>query len=110
MLPPLIAAVPIKWRLGSPSVWTPTFTTVWIPALYPEPLLAILTAVTEPAAETVTVPPAATSGWYPNPLTVPAETIKPPSGISLSFGSWPLTLTLVPVKFTVDTPANSWML
>ena len=44
MWPPLIAAVPINSIFGVPvlEVATLTLTTVWIPALYPDPLFPIL--------------------------------------------------------------------
>ena len=62
--PPLIAAVPINSMLEIPvlNVATPTFTTVWIPTLYPEPLFPILIEEIVPRPDTVAVPPAATSG------------------------------------------------
>ena len=55
-------------------------TVVWTPTLYPDPLLPMLTAVIEPAAETVAVPPAATKGWYAKPPTEPTDRILPPDG------------------------------
>ena len=60
-----MAAVPINSILGVPvlNVWTPTFTTVWIPVLYPDPLLPILIELIVPNPETTAVPPAATKGW-----------------------------------------------
>ena len=65
MWPPLIAAVPINSRIGVPveEDATATLTVVWIPLLYPEPLLPIEIAETVPPAEIVTVAPAATRGW-----------------------------------------------
>lgn len=65
ILPLLIAAVPIKVIFGLPTeeVATPTLTVVWIPDLYPDPLLPILIDEIVPAMETIAVPPAATSGW-----------------------------------------------
>ena len=49
------------------EVPTPTFTTVWIPALYPEPLFPILIDWIVPSPETTAVPPAATNGWNTSP-------------------------------------------
>ena len=36
---------------------------------------------TVPAAEIVTVAPAATRGWYPNPVVDPTERRTPPTGM-----------------------------
>ena len=65
IFPPLIVAVPMFTLLDPVRevVATPTFTLVWIPTLYPEPLLPILIDWIVPAAETIAVPPAATKGW-----------------------------------------------
>ena len=41
----------------------PTDILVWIPDLYPDPLLPIDTDVIVPAEETTAVPPADTKGW-----------------------------------------------
>ena len=40
----------------------------------------MLIAEIVPATETVTVAPAETSGWYPNPPVDPTDTIIPPLG------------------------------
>ena len=69
------------------EVCTPTLTTVWIPILYPDPLLPILIFEIVPAIETVAVPPADTNGCYPNPPLDPTETITPPTGIFALFTS-----------------------
>jgi hypothetical protein len=76
--------------------------TVWIPALYPEPVLPILIDLIVPPAATVTVPPAATKGWYPNPSLDPTETIIPPLGKVPTFTS-EVELP-VPVNEIVVTP------
>ena len=54
-----ILVIPAAPRL---SVCIPT-ETVWMPDLYPEPLLPIETEVIVPANDTTAVPPADTSGW-----------------------------------------------
>ena len=62
------------------EVPTPTLT-IWTPERYPDPLLPILIEEIVPAIETIAVPPADTSGWYPNPSVEPTETMIPPRGI-----------------------------
>ena len=71
--PPDTDAVPIETTFGSDveSVLIATLTVtlstlvpvVCIPVLYPEPLLPMAIEVIVPEAETIAVPPAATSGW-----------------------------------------------
>ena len=55
-----------------------------------------------PPAATVTVPPAATKGWYPNPSLDPTETIIPPLGRFPTFVS--VVELPVPVNEIVVTP------
>ena len=94
--------------LGVPvdKVATPTLTFVCIPDLYPEPLFPILIAEIVPAIETVTVAPAETSGWYPNPSVDPTDTIIPPLGI-LALLISKETEVAVPVKLILVIPAFS---
>ena len=86
---------------------TPTERFVWIPDLYPEPLLPIDTAVIVPAEDTVAVPPAATKGWYPNPSVDPTETITPPRGKSETPTSGPNGVVSVPWNLIEVIPAVS---
>ena len=108
IFPLLTAAVPIYWMLGVPvdKVVTPTLTLVCIPDLYPEPLFPILIAEIVPAIETVTVAPAETSGWYPNPSVDPTDTIIPPLGRVETFTSYE-TDDAVPVKVILVIPKFS---
>ena len=87
IFPLLTEAVPINWIFGIPvdDVDTPTLT-VWF-GRYPEPLLPILIDEIVPAIDTIAVPPADTSGWYPNPAVEPTETITPPTGMLALFTS-----------------------
>ena len=101
----LIAAVPMNSIAGIPvlAVWTPTLTTVWIPALYPDPLLPILIELIVPKPETIAVAPAATNGWYPVPWVDPTERITPPTGTLAVLGSDP-TEEAAPVYWILVIP------
>ena len=64
--------------------------------------MPILIDLIVPPAATVTVPPAATKGWYPNPSLEPTETIIPPLG---KFPTFTSEVELpVPVNEIVVTP------
>lgn len=88
------------------SVLTPTRTRVWIPTLYPEPLFPILIDWIVPAEDTTAVPPAATSGWYPNPWLEPIDRIIPPLGTLAALTSYVFELEF-PVKVIVVIPEFS---
>lgn len=109
IFPLLIVAVPINLMLGVPvlDVATPTLTYVWIPTLYPDPLLPILIEEMVPAIETIAVPPAETSGWYADPSVDATETIIPPRGILAVFTSY-VVEAWDPVKNTEVIPAYSF--
>ena len=93
------------------SCWIDTFT-VWIPDLYPEPVLPILIEVIVPAILTIAVPPAATKGWYPQPSVEPTETTVPPRGrlVALASLSKVDTSNASPTKVIVVIPyaSESW--
>ena len=93
-------SVPVKL-----SCWIET-STVWIPDLYPEPVLPILIELTVPEQPTIAVPPAEINGWYPNPSLDPTETIIPPRGRFEPFGSDVIDVA-VPVKLIEEIPEAS---
>ena len=102
-----MVAVPI-FIIDAPSklsCWIDTFT-VCIPDLYPDPLLPIATELIVPVADTIAVPPAATSGWYPNPSVDPTDNITPPKGNEVTFASE--VEDAVPVKLIEVIPAFSF--
>ena len=53
-----------------------------------------------------TVPPAATSGWYPPPSVEPTERITPPRGIPAVLTSFPIDAA-TPVNLTELIPPDS---
>ena len=59
-----------------------------------------------PAEETITVPPAETKGWYPNPSVELTETITPPTGIFALLGSNPTELALPVNEIEVPPPTS----
>ena len=66
----------------------------------------MLIAEIVPATETVTVAPAETKGWYPNPPVDPTDTIIPPLGRVETFTSYE-TDDAVPVKVILVIPKFS---